>query len=452
MRCRGRRFFPLSVIMNSKYQQTIDWLFSQVTMFQNVGAAAYKPGLEGVKTLCDAFGNPHKSIKTIHVGGTNGKGSVSSLIASVLQEAGLKVGLFTSPHLIDFRERIRINGEMISESAVVDFIERYRAKQLDYQPSFFELTTVMAFDWFASNDVDISVIEVGLGGRLDSTNVITPRLSIITNISLDHTALLGNTHEAIAREKSGIIKQGVPVIIGHAEGSVAKVFVEKAASLDAPIRFADRNLHWSEIERNDNVIAYRNTPWGDIISPLTGDCQLENAATVFAALDELGVTDIEAVKRGFSNVIKNTGLRGRWTILSANPRIICDTGHNPGGWSWLGGQLQRISDSGPLYIVAGFVNDKDVNSILSHMPKNATYYWATPSVARGRDAALTRRDAAGAGLKGNAYDSVAEAFNAAKEAASCDATIFIGGSTFVVADFLCYFQNLQILPELDNFG
>lgn len=408
-------------------------------MFQNVGADAYKPGLDNVLRLSEAFGNPHLRLRTIHVGGTNGKGSTSSLLASVMTESGLRTGLFTSPHLVDFRERMRIDGKMIPHACVVDFIDRFRNMHLDFEPSFFELTTVMAFEWFARSGVDIAVIEVGLGGRLDSTNIITPEISVITNISLDHTALLGHTPEAIAREKAGIIKAGIPAIIGHAEGGVREVFRRRAAEAGAPIIFAEDNRLYDSMSIDDGLLVYNGTPWGNVASPLTGDCQAENANTVFNALKLLNISDDAAVSRGFVKVIENTGLMGRWTTLSNNPRVICDTGHNVGGWEWLAPRLASFAESGRLHMVIGFVNDKDVSTILGMMPKNARYYFCTPSVRRGRNGADLQALAAEYGLISQAYDSVAEGYEAARTSATADGTIFVGGSTFVVADLLSEF-------------
>lgn len=417
------------------YKETIDWLFNQVPMFQNVGAGAYKPGLETVAKLCEAFGNPQRRFKSIHVGGTNGKGSVSSLLASVLTEAGLTVGLYTSPHLVDFRERIRVNGAMITEEGVVDFIERYRAMNLGLEPSFFELTTVMAFDWFARIGCDWAVVEVGLGGRLDSTNIIRPELSVITNISLDHTALLGSTEVEIAREKAGIIKENVPVVVGRAEGEVMKVFNHAAAEHFALARFAHTIPAYKELERTPTHYIYKHTVWGDLACPLTGDCQPENANTVLYALAFVPGIRRDAVARGFERVVENTGLTGRWTVVETRPTVVCDTGHNPGGWAFLGPRLCEIADAGELHMVVGFVNDKDISTILAMMPRNARYYFTCPSVRRGRPAAELQELAAGFGLHGDAYDSVAAAYGAARAAATPESTVFVGGSTFVVADF-----------------
>lgn len=426
------------------YSELIDWLFNQVPMFQNVGSDAYKPGLEGVTRLSDAFGSPHLKLNSVHVAGTNGKGSVSSLLASVLQEAGFRVGLFTSPHLVDFRERIRIDGQMIPEAEVEDFLNRFRALKGIGEPSFFEITTVMAFDWFVRNGVDIAVIETGLGGRLDSTNIITPRLSVITNISFDHIALLGNTLQKIASEKAGIIKAGVPAVIGNASGEVAQVFTDKAHQVGSPIFFACAEPQYSGRSLCADCFIYYNTPWGNISCPLCGDCQPENAATVLEALKHLGNFSPEEVKRGFANVTRNTGLTGRWTTLSNNPRVICDTGHNADGWKWLGPRLQEIASESRLHIVAGFVNDKDIEKIIAVMPASARFYWATPSVKRGRPSSDVADTANSLGRHGNPYPSVAEAFAAAQSTAAPTDTIFVGGSTFVVADLLNHLKERRI--------
>lgn len=423
--------------MISRYNEVTEWLFNQVPMFQNMGAGAYKPGLERVLALSEAFGNPHKEIKTIHIAGTNGKGSTASQIAAVLSSAGLRTGLFTSPHLVDFRERIRVNGEMIPQQAVVDFIDRYREKYTDLEPSFFELTTVMAFEWFKRCGVDVAVIETGLGGRLDSTNIITPLVSVITNISLDHTALLGDTPEAIAGEKAGIIKPGVPVVIGRAEGSVRDVFDRAARAADAPVIYTSDSPLYASYSTDGDSIIYSGTPWGTLVSPLAGDCQPENMATVLATLSLLPFDLVpDAVRRGIAEVTSLTGLMGRWTILSGSPRVICDTGHNPGGWDYLGPRLSNIAASSRLHVVLGFVNDKDIAHILDRLPSGAIYYFATPSVKRGRPASEVKEIAEAFHLHGTAYGSVPEAYAAALAAASETDTVFVGGSTFVVADLL----------------
>lgn len=432
--------------IEQRYKEVTEWMFSQVPMFHNLGAGAYKPGLERVEALSKAFGSPHKAFKSIHVAGTNGKGSTSSLLASILTEHGQrksKIGLFTSPHLLDFRERIRINGEMISEADVVNFIDRFKQLGLaELEPSFFELTTVMAFDWFARMGVDTAVIEVGLGGRLDSTNIINPVLSIITNISLDHTSLLGDTIEKIAYEKAGIIKPDTRVIIGHCDEKVRRVFEDKAAREHAPIVFAQDQPAFMDVEYHPDSNVYINTHWRNIESPLTGECQAENANTVFTALSFLPTVccSPDDVRLGFANVFRNTGLMGRWMIMGTSPTIVCDTGHNPGGWEFLGPRLCEISKNGPLRMVIGFVNDKDINTILSMMPRNAEYYFTAPDVKRARSAASLQEEAARHGLHGAIYPTVGDAFKAAMDGIPQDGTIFVGGSTFIVADYLKFYR------------
>lgn len=438
----------------ANYKETVDFLFSQTPMFQKIGAAAYKPGLDTVRALAAAFGNPERKLRCIHVAGTNGKGSTAHTIASVLQEAGFKVGLFTSPHLVDFRERIKINGEMIEEEEVVDFVEKFRKIAGDQKPSFFELTTVMAFDWFARKGVDYAVIEVGLGGRLDSTNIITPLLSVITNISFDHVAQLGDTLEKIASEKAGIIKPGVPVVIGEATGGVREVFEQKAQAENAPIRFADeerpaRNIRY---DSSCDCLTAETEEFGEVHFELTGDCQHKNLNTIMTAIDQLrreGIDiPVEAVRNGLARVVENTGLMGRWMQVSDCPKVICDTGHNVGGWELISRQLSR--QKGPLFMVIGFVNDKDISHILPLMPKDAIYFFARASVPRALPAETLMEKAAEFGLRGEAYstvdEAVASAIDAANEAAFIATAespaekpmVYVGGSTFVVADFVNY--------------
>ncbi len=420
------------------YQETLDFLFTQIPVFQREGATAYKPGLERALALSAAFGDPHRRFASIHIGGTNGKGSSAHTIAAVLQSAGYKVGLYTSPHLVDFRERIRINGEMISEDAVVDFVERFQGMNLPIEPSFFELTMTMAFEYFARERVDIAVVEVGLGGRLDSTNILVPRLSVITNISLDHVALLGDTPTAIATEKAGIIKAGIPAIIGEAEGDVKRVFLETADEVGAPILFAQECRMIKETVAEDGGWRYRGTPFGDIWGALSGDCQPLNAATILTALTALQrqgweITP-EDVAEGFANVETLTGLAGRWMKVSEAPTVICDTGHNAGGWEYLSKRLAALAPR--LKMVVGFVNDKDVNHILELMPRKAEYFFARADVPRSLPAEEVARQAREHGLEGETYNTVAEAFATAKERAAANDTIFIGGSNFIVGDFL----------------
>lgn len=417
------------------YKQTIDYLFNQLPVFQNKGAGAYKPGLDTVTALSAMFGNPHKSLKTIHIAGTNGKGSTAHTLAAVLQSAGCKTGLFTSPHLLDFRERIRIDGEKISQDEVTHFVESYLSRNNDLQPSFFELTTVMAFDHFARHGVDIAVIEVGLGGRLDSTNIITPLLSVITNISFDHTALLGNTLELIAGEKAGIIKPGAPVVIGEDSG-VREVFAAKARETGSEIIFAEDSAVFDSCEKAPGSIKYTGTPWGDIEGELTGECQTKNTATILTSLKklaELGVKfSADDVRRGFARVCETTGLMGRWFKVADKPLTICDTGHNSGGWQYLSQQLCDVKSR--LHMVIGFVNDKDVSSILGMMPRDARYYFVKPSVERGLDANILKDKAEAHELTGPTFGSVAEGYEKALSEAEEGDMIFVGGSTFVVAD------------------
>lgn len=405
------------------YKESIDWLFSQTAVFERQGASAYKPGLGTILRLCEWLGNPHERLKCVHVAGTNGKGSTSSLLAAIMQSAGKKTALYTSPHLVDFRERIRINGKMISQTEVVDFVERYRASGLDLHPSFFELTTAMAFEWFAKNNVDIAIIEVGLGGRLDSTNIITPLVSIITNISLDHTSLLGTCEADIAREKAGIIKPGIPAVIGYApQPQVREIFdakgrVEYAPEIDA-------------IEQPDGTWFYSRY---NLHGSLRGMFQPQNAATVIAALKYLPPVSHEAIANGFKNVELLTGLRGRMTVLEKEPvRVVYDTGHNPGAWEYIGKELMRMSR--PLTIVCGFAADKDIDAILRHMPEDAHYIFCKPSSPRGMDAEALRQHASG--LSGEVISDVKQAYAKAKSITRAGGSIFIGGSNFVIADLL----------------
>lgn len=425
------------------YDNAIDFLYTQIPMFQRMGANAYKPGLDTSIALDKAFGNPHSRFPSIHIAGTNGKGSTAHTLAAILQSAGYKVGLYTSPHLVDFRERIRINGEMISHSAVVDFVSRYRVINLDCQPSFFELTMTMAFEYFAKEKVDIAVIETGLGGRLDSTNIITPILSIITNISFDHTAFLGDTLTAIASEKAGIIKHNTPVVVGEASGDVKQLFLDKSIEMNSPIKFADENKAFSSAELTPNGYLYHNTPFGNITGELTGECQQKNTATILSAIEHLRLIGWEitpdAVKQGFANVCNLTGLAGRWMELQQSPRVVCDTGHNVGGWEYLSRQLSQVE--GKLHMVIGFVNDKDISHILDMMPRNATYYFTRADIPRALPADEVKTIAEEKGLSGKAYSTVAEAYNNARANATSDDTIFIGGSTFVVADLLSHLNS-----------
>lgn len=404
------------------FEQYTDYLFSQVPMFQNIGGGAYKEGLENTNILDRRFGHPHRSFKTIHIAGTNGKGSCSHTIASILQEAGYKVGLYTSPHLTDFRERIRVNGRKITEQYVMDFIDNERGFFEPLYPTFFELTTALAFKYFADEKVDVAVIEVGMGGRLDCTNIIQPDLSIITNISLDHTQFLGNTMAEIAREKAGIIKQGVPVIIGETTSETKPVFTEKAKEANADIFFAE------DTEEN-NCFDFE----------LKGLYQKKNLKTILCAVSHLinigyAITH-ENIIRGLSRVCENTGLQGRWQTVRINPTVICDTGHNIGGITYIAQQLkQQKCDT--LRIVFGMVSDKNVDGVLELMPRDAVYYFTQSSVKRAMPHTQIKELAQRHGLYGNSFTSVGVAYERALQESNENDLIFIGGSSFVVADFL----------------
>lgn len=411
-------------------------------MFSRIGAAAYKPGLDNVIRLDEFFGSPHKRFKSIHIAGTNGKGSVSSMLASVLQEHGFRTGLYTSPHLVDFRERIRIDGKMIPEEAVVDFVERFRKSSFDGAPSFFELTMMMAFDWFAKQNVDYAIIEVGMGGRLDSTNIITPEACVITNISFDHTSFLGNTLEAIAGEKAGIIKPGIPVVIGESKGRVREVFRRKTEECASPSTFADDDNRLQIAEPTPGGSMACRWKGGSFRSPLGGDCQRHNINTVLAAVDMLrniGIElEYEKVNRGLENVCTNTGLRGRWTIVKDSPLTICDTGHNEAGLSISMPQLEKLhhEKGGKLRIVIGFVSDKDVDHIIPFFPKDAVYYFTNAAIPRAMPVAELAEKMERTGRSGRSFATVEEAYVAASGESNDNDVVFIGGSTFVVADFL----------------
>lgn len=417
------------------YKQAIDFLYDATPQFQRIGAAAYKPGLESTMLLDNLFGNPHRKFRSIHIGGTNGKGSTAHTIAAVLQSAGMKVGLYTSPHLVDFRERIRVNGEKISEEGVIGFLNRFIDMKVATPLSFFELTTIMAFDYFAESKVDVAVIEVGLGGRLDCTNIITPDISVITNISRDHVAQLGYELTSIAEEKAGIFKEGIPAVVGEAEGEVRDVFVSRAKELSAPLRFAEPLV--TDGIYDDRII-YPLTPFGRIEGELTGDCQPKNAATICAALQTLVENGwnipAEAVRKGFANVVELTSLAGRWMKLGRNPLIVADTGHNEGGWKYLASHLESYGDR--LHVVIGFVNDKDVTTILGMLPRQARYYFTNAAIPRALNAQELCAKGIAAGLSGEAYPSVGAALDAARKGTSPDDVIFVGGSTFIVADLL----------------
>lgn len=427
----------------STYTQATDYLFGQLAVFQRDGGSAYKPGLDTARALDSAFGNPHRNYATLHIAGTNGKGSTAHTLAAILQCAGYRTGLYTSPHLVDFRERMRVNGAMIAQEQVVDFVRRYLGMNLPLHPSFFELTMTMAFEHFSRSDVDVAVIETGLGGRLDSTNIINPELCVITNISFDHTQFLGDTLEKIASEKAGIIKTGIPVVVGEATGGVRQVFEDAAKAAHAPMVFAQEE---GEIERVDTDGAgapvYSTRTFGRIHGQLTGEWQHRNAATIIEAVKQLRaagykITD-DAVAQGFAEVCTLTGLAGRWMKLAETPLTICDTGHNTGGWSLIAPRLAAMP--GAKRMVVGFVNDKDIRGVLRLMKNipGAGFYFAKASVNRGLDSAELAQIAAECSIGGKVFASVPEAYEAAVADAGAGDTIFIGGSTFIVADLLAH--------------
>ena len=423
------------------YKETTDYLFNQLPMFERQGKTGYKSGLENTLSLDEHYGHPHRSFKTIHVAGTNGKGSCSHTIAALLQANGYKVGLYTSPHLVDFRERIRVNGKCVSEEYVVRFVEKGRGFFEPLHPSFFELTTALAFNYFRDMEVDIAVIEVGLGGRLDCTNIILPELSVITNISFDHTQFLGNTLQSIAREKAGIIKRGVPVVIGEANEVTRKVFENVAADNCAPILFAEDNSDVLACSRDSSGrMEYSTRHFGTLTGCLSGDCQARNTNTILAAYRQLvkcGIVadDNEKLQAALDGVVEMTGLMGRWQTVSEKPRVVCDTGHNVAAWTYLGPQLEAL-ECGTLRIVFGMVDDKDINSVAELLPKRAKYYFTQADSHRALKATDVAEICSGKGLEGECHSSVYKAYTAAIEDAETDDFIFVGGSSYVVADFL----------------
>ena len=428
------------------YSETIHYLFNVTPLFQNLGAGAYKPGLRTTETLDEHFEHPHHRFRSIHVAGTNGKGSCSHTIAAILQAAGYKVGLFTSPHLLDFRERIRINGIMIPEQYVIDFVEKEKSFFEPLHPSFFEITTAMAFKYFAEEHVDVAVIEVGLGGRLDCTNIIKPELSIITNISFDHQQFLGNTLTEIAGEKAGIIKRDIPVIIGETVPETRLVFKEKAKTVDTRIIFAeDAPIVLKSFVNGKNFRVYNTTIYGEIFGALTGDCQDKNTNTILTAITHLDCFKIplQAILRGFAEVCETTGLMGRWQYIQKNPTVVCDTGHNMGGWKYLGERLTKISQEQTLKIVFGMANDKDIDGVLEILPKTAQYYWAHASVDRALTESQLEEIAAKYALQGKKFTTVEAAYKQALLEASANDFIFVGGSNFVVSDLLSYLNRLE---------
>ena len=403
------------------YQDTVNWMFQQLPMYQNKGNSAFKKDLTNTINLATYLNHPEGKFRSVHVAGTNGKGSTSHMLASILQESGYKVGLYTSPHLKDFRERIRINGKVISKQAVIAFIKKNKAFLEDNQLSFFEMTVGMAFDYFSKQKVDIAIVEVGLGGRLDSTNIITPELSVITNIGFDHTQFLGNTFQEIAGEKAGIIKQNVPVVIGETHPETESVFKQKASEANSAIYFADQIINEA------------------LESDLKGSYQVHNIKTVIQSINilkELGFKiSKNNLEKGLLNVVGNTGLQGRWQILGHNPKVVCDTAHNKEGLTYVMEQIKKETFN-KLHIVFGVVNDKDLDTIIPLLPKEASYYFCQPNVQRGLNAKILMTAFKKNQLLGESYKSVSEALTIAKSNANKYDLIYIGGSTFVVAEII----------------
>ena len=462
------------------YQETIQYLYDNVPMFQQIGGAAYKPGLQTTEELDRHFGHPHRLFKTIHVAGTNGKGSCSHTIAAVLQAAGYKVGLFTSPHLLDFRERIRINGEMMPEDYVVRFVAEHRDFFEPLHPSFFELTTIMAFRYFADRQIDVAVIEVGMGGRLDCTNIISPDLCIITGIAFDHMQYLGNTLEKIASEKAGIIKPHTPVVIGAMPAGITELFKEKAAVMEAPFYAAtpyqegykatllspdelkeDKDFNWlaTRLETirplaQKGALCIKNPqfPLG-LYYELTGEYQIKNSATILSALNLLETIGYritaQDIYNGFANVCRLTGLMGRWQQLHSSPDVICDTGHNEEAFTALTHQLRRLKREryNHIHIVLGMVKDKDVRSVLRLLPptnEGYSYYFTRASVKRALPESDLLHMAAEEGIEGNSYPTVEVAVKAAQQKSLPEDLIFVGGSNFIIADLLAHRNALNL--------
>lgn len=424
------------------YKETLDYMFTKLPMYQRTGKAAYKANLDTTLALDAYFNHPHREFKSIHVAGTNGKGSVSHAVASILQSAGYKVGLYTSPHLRDFRERIKINGEMIPENQVIKFIEEHHKKFEELSPSFFEMTVAMAFHYFANQKIDIAVVEVGLGGRLDSTNIIDPLLSVITNISKDHTNLLGDDIVQIAAEKAGIIKNGVPLIVGEKQKETSPVFERISADKNTSLVYSDEKyeIKQSELTENKRHIIYNNRVDDldvSVFCDLLGSYQLKNMRTVLCVCDELILQGMkipkDAIKHGLTSIVENTGLLGRWYTVSKNPLVICDTGHNVAGIKEIILQIDSMN-YGNLHIVFGLVNDKNIDDVLALLPKNASYYFTRADIPRALDQNELAERAKTFNLLGKPYKTVCLALQSAKENSTDKDLIFVGGSTFVVAE------------------
>jgi dihydrofolate synthase/folylpolyglutamate synthase len=429
------------------YQETLHYLYTCAPMFQQVGSSAYKEGLDNTLTLDAHFGHPHRSFRSVHIAGTNGKGSCSHTLAAILQKAGYKVGLYTSPHLRDFRERIRINGVPVDEQYVIDFVAKEKSFFEPLHPSFFELTTAMAFKYFAEQHIDVAVVEVGLGGRLDCTNIIRPDLCIITNISFDHMQFLGNTLAAIASEKAGIIKKDVPVVIGETTPETRPVFLAKAAEVHSPIVFAEEERPLLYIAGAAEGIEYMTSPYGSLHGELGGLYQLKNTNTLLSALPLLIKTGYhiteEAVRAGFAQVCELTGLEGRWQRLQSHPTMICDTGHNVGGISYIVEQL-KLQHYRKLHIVFGMVNDKDISGVLALLPREAQYYFTRAVVKRALPEDELMRLAHQAGLQGKSYPDVPTAVRAAQKNSLPEDFIYVGGSSYIVSDLLTSREALNL--------
>jgi dihydrofolate synthase / folylpolyglutamate synthase len=426
------------------YKETLDYLYSQLPMYSRIGAPAFKKDLTNTIKLCEALGNPHQKFRSIHIAGTNGKGSTSHMLAAILQTAGYKTGLYTSPHLKDFRERIRINGNMISEETVIDFVEKNKNEFEKIQPSFFEMTVALAFDHFAKERVDVAVIETGLGGRLDSTNIITPVLSVITNISFDHMDMLGDTLEKIAIEKAGIIKKYIPVVIGESISETKKIFVDKAGDMNAPLSFADENYSILAATIADDglhlsVLKSKMPFFNNLILDLTGYYQEKNVCTVLQSIDNLNELNFsiseQQIRKALKQVKTLTGLRGRWDVLSEHPLIIADVAHNEGGFKEVFEQLSKQKYN-HLHLVIGFVKEKNLEHILPLFPKEANYYLCKPDIPRGLDVNSLKEAMDKFSLKNKAFSSSKLALEEAKRNAQQDDLIYVGGSTFVVAEVI----------------
>jgi dihydrofolate synthase/folylpolyglutamate synthase len=425
------------------YENTIQYLYDRLPVFHQIGGAAYKPGLENTFRLMDALDNPQNKFRSIHVAGTNGKGSVSHFLAAILQKAGYKVGLYTSPHLVDFRERIRVDGKMVEQQYVVDFVEHHTSLFDEIEPSFFEATMAMAFNYFADSEVDVAVIEVGLGGRLDSTNIILPELSIITNISFDHIGFLGDTLEKIAVEKAGIIKHHVPVIIGEVLPETKPVFEAKALQENASIFYAEETIELLFKKFSDNKMMVETADNKLFTVGLCGIYQLKNIATTLLAVEQLNKLNFEisetALREGIENVCEITGLQGRWQVIQQHPTVVVDTGHNVGGIQYVVDQL-KMQKYKQLRIIFGMVNDKDCSAVLAMLPKNAEYYFTQARIERALQGDLLQLKAESAGLNGKVYLAVEQALESALNESDKDDFIFIGGSNFIVGEALEYFQ------------